>query len=193
MSVDLITLTLEGANNATKSIIVLLDICGPLLWAHITGFYWTNTLNIEHWINHNEVIIYSLLFIDHLDYSVSITVTSIFLTYALNIFQKSLRWKFLFWCTILFFRSKKIHLIHIYIVSCFTEASELRQTSKMELFPKIVNGFQLLTVFAKSPVLDVWLGSKFASVLIIMQVEVFHSKFPVAKPNRCLARTLANI
>ena len=38
-----------------------------------------------------------------------------------------------------------------------------KQTSKMELFPKIVNGFQLLTIFAKRFILDVWEGSEWAS------------------------------
>ena len=33
--------------------------------------------------------------------------------------------------------------------------SEPCQTFKMELFAKIVNGFQTLTVFAKSSILDV--------------------------------------
>ena len=33
--------------------------------------------------------------------------------------------------------------------------SEPCQTLKMELFAKIVNGFQTLTVFAKSSILDV--------------------------------------
>ena len=33
----------------------------------------------------------------------------------------------------------------------------------MELFFKIVNGFQPLAIFAKSFVLDVWLGSEYAS------------------------------
>ena len=37
--------------------------------------------------------------------------------------------------------------------------SEPYQTSKMELFAKIVNDFQPLTIFAKSSVVDVWQGS----------------------------------
>ena len=36
------------------------------------------------------------------------------------------------------------------------------QTSKMELFANIVNGFQPLTVFANSYILDVWQGSEYA-------------------------------
>ena len=33
----------------------------------------------------------------------------------------------------------------------------------MERFAKLVNGFQLLTIFTKSFNLDVWLGSEWAS------------------------------
>ena len=41
--------------------------------------------------------------------------------------------------------------------------SETSGTSTMEFFAKIVNGFQLLTIFAKSSLLDVRLGSEYAS------------------------------
>ena len=34
----------------------------------------------------------------------------------------------------------------------------------MKLFVKLVNGFQPLTVFEKSFILDVWEGSEYASV-----------------------------
>ena len=37
--------------------------------------------------------------------------------------------------------------------------SEPSRISKMELFTKIVNGFQPLIIFSKSFILDVWLGS----------------------------------
>ena len=37
------------------------------------------------------------------------------------------------------------------------------QTSKMEVFAKIVNGFLFLTIFAKSSILDVWQDFEFAS------------------------------
>ena len=40
--------------------------------------------------------------------------------------------------------------------------SEPCQTYKMELFAKIFNGFPPLTVLAKSSILDIWLGSKYA-------------------------------
>ena len=40
-------------------------------------------------------------------------------------------------------------------MDCFEAYSEPCQTSKIELFAKIVNGFQPLTIFAKSSVLDV--------------------------------------
>ena len=40
--------------------------------------------------------------------------------------------------------------------------AEPRQTHKVELFEKIVNGFQLLTIFPKSFISDASLGSKYA-------------------------------
>ena len=39
------------------------------------------------------------------------------------------------------------------------------QASKMEQFVKIVHGIKLLTVFTKSSLLDVWMGSKYTSVI----------------------------
>ena len=41
--------------------------------------------------------------------------------------------------------------------------SDFSPTSKMELFAQIVDGFQLLTIFAKSSILAVLLGSEYAS------------------------------
>ena len=41
--------------------------------------------------------------------------------------------------------------------------SEPCQTSKMEVFEKITNGFSFLVIFAKSSILDVWQDSEFAS------------------------------
>ena len=41
--------------------------------------------------------------------------------------------------------------------------SKPSQTSKMDFFAKIVNGFHLLTNFVKSFILNVWLGSECAS------------------------------
>ena len=38
------------------------------------------------------------------------------------------------------------------------------ETSKMELFVKIVNNIKLLTIFTKSSILDIWMGSKYTSV-----------------------------
>ena len=37
------------------------------------------------------------------------------------------------------------------------------QTSKIELFTKIVNGWKFFTIFAKSSIVDVWLSSECAS------------------------------
>ena len=41
--------------------------------------------------------------------------------------------------------------------------SETYQTSKIEVFTKIVNGFSFLTIFTKSSILDIWQDSEFAS------------------------------
>ena len=41
--------------------------------------------------------------------------------------------------------------------------SEPRQTSKAELFAKIANGFSSLTIFVKSSITDVRLGSEYPS------------------------------
>ena len=42
--------------------------------------------------------------------------------------------------------------------------SEPCQTAKRELFVKIVNQFQLLTIFAQSFIIDFWQGSVYAAV-----------------------------
>ena len=48
-----------------------------------------------------------------------------------------------------------------------TEAhSEACQTCKVELFAKLVTGFQPLNVFAKCSILDVWLSSEYACEII---------------------------
>ena len=41
--------------------------------------------------------------------------------------------------------------------------SEQGQTSKMEYFAKVVNGWKPLTISLKSSILDVWQDSKYAS------------------------------
>ena len=40
---------------------------------------------------------------------------------------------------------------------------EAYQTSKMELFVKIVDGWRPLAIFAKSTIVDIWQGSEYAS------------------------------
>ena len=45
------------------------------------------------------------------------------------------------------------------------EQSELSQTSQMKFFANVINGHNPLIIFAKSSMLDVWLGSKCVSVL----------------------------
>ena len=39
------------------------------------------------------------------------------------------------------------------------------RASKMELFVKIANGFQLFTIFARSSILDIWQVSKYALLI----------------------------
>ena len=65
------------------------------------------------------------------------------------------------------------------------ECLEFSQTSKMELFAKIVNGFQLSTIFTKKSILDVWLSSECASILchiigddIALGVALSHMRLP---------------
>ena len=41
---------------------------------------------------------------------------------------------------------------------------ELSQTSKIDVFVILVNVIKLLTIFTKSSILDVWMGSKYTSV-----------------------------
>ena len=42
-------------------------------------------------------------------------------------------------------------------------SKQTSQTTKMDLLAKIVNGWKPLTIFAKPFILDVWLGSEYAS------------------------------
>ena len=62
-----------------------------------------------------------------------------------------------------------IDFIHNYvfllIAPLLDPYSEPSQTSEMELFAKLVKGFLRLTVFAKSYILDIWLGFEDACVL----------------------------
>ena len=46
------------------------------------------------------------------------------------------------------------------------------QTSKMELFAKIVNGWKPLFIFTKGSILDLWLGSEYTSEQIILSVYI---------------------
>ena len=48
--------------------------------------------------------------------------------------------------------------------------------SKMDLLAKTVKGFQLLTIFTKSSILDVWLSSEYASDnLVVKQDKIQNS------------------
>ena len=55
-------------------------------------------------------------------------------------------------------------LVILFVVKLYVANSVFK--SKILLFPKIVYGFQPLTIFAKSSILDVRLGSEYASALI---------------------------
>ena len=43
----------------------------------------------------------------------------------------------------------------------------MKKYSKMELFVKIVNGFQMLAIFSKCSILNGWQGSEYASDKIV--------------------------
>ena len=74
------------------------------------------------------------------------------------------------------FHAKQLHVLSslsllfnlysiIKILSTETH-SEACQTSKVELFAKLVTGFQPLNVFTKCSILDVWLSSEYACEII---------------------------
>ena len=64
-----------------------------------------------------------------------------------------------------------------YNIKFQTEAySEPSRTSKMELFAKIVNSRTPLIIFTKSSILDVWLGSEYASFKTTLQVNLSHKR-----------------
>ena len=48
----------------------------------------------------------------------------------------------------------------------FYVPNEASKTFKMELFATLVNGSQQLTIFAKHPITDVWVGSECASAVV---------------------------
>ena len=48
----------------------------------------------------------------------------------------------------------ELKLLHLNNTATPEAYAELNQTHKMELFEKIVNGFQLLTIFSKSFISD---------------------------------------
>ena len=50
------------------------------------------------------------------------------------------------------------------LLKLLVEVLETNQTSKMELFVKIVNAIKSLTIFTKGFILDVWMGFKYTSV-----------------------------
>ena len=48
---------------------------------------------------------------------------------------------------------------------CSETSSDHYQISKMECFEKVVDGFELLTIFAKRSILDAWEGSEYGSAV----------------------------
>lgn len=57
-------------------------------------------------------------------------------------------------------RKYESHIVTLFETVKSEACSEPNQTSKMELYPKIINSSQPLTIFAKSSGLGIWLGSK---------------------------------
>ena len=51
--------------------------------------------------------------------------------------------------------------------------SELCQTSKMERFANVHNGWMQLTIFANCSILDIWQDSKYASDLLFFTSVIF--------------------
>ena len=53
--------------------------------------------------------------------------------------------------------------------------SELSQASEMKLFEKVVNRWKSFTIFSKSSILCVWLGSAYASgIAVLFKCRNFH-------------------
>ena len=82
----------------------------------------------------------------------------------------------IFWITSLFFgdlcrcgsgRSKVIDESEWHLEPC--------QTSKTEHFATRVNGWKLLTIFAKSSILDVWQGSEYASPWVLFFIIMMYA------------------
>ena len=73
--------------------------------------------------------------------------------------RKHVKWK---WTKLTW--KEKFICVGIYIYIYNTEAnSESSQTSEMEFFVKTVTGWKPLTILAKSSILDVSVGSEYAS------------------------------
>ena len=58
------------------------------------------------------------------------------------------------------------------------EHLEPSRTSMMELFAKTVNCWKLLSIIVKIFIIDVQLGSKYASWLVDISMETFNKGFP---------------
>ena len=62
----------------------------------------------------------------------------------------------------------KVLKLIIALIGSSETYSEQSQTSKIKIFAKTVNGFQQLTRFAKTLILDVCQGSECASTLLLV-------------------------
>ena len=71
--------------------------------------------------------------------------------------------------------------------------SEPCQISKIEAFAQIVNGFQFLTILAKSSILNVWQGYEFASEARKVFISDLSQNFEFAFVAIIFAKLLANL
>ena len=63
----------------------------------------------------------------------------------------------------MFYKDMSLDLSFSVTIKQLEACSEPSRTSKMKFLMKIINGWKTLTTFAKSAILDVWLGFKYAS------------------------------
>ena len=71
--------------------------------------------------------------------------------------------KMYIYCVLVDYKESLERLFELVFDSTWEEYPEPCQTSKIELCTKMVYGFWPLTIFASSFILDVWLGSEYAS------------------------------
>ena len=85
-------------------------------------------------------------------------------------FTKKVRWRapYIHFCNKHFAYLNTSYYFLSYFICHWNMHSESGQTSKMELFPKIVNSLRPWTILAKSSIFDVWLGFEYASVVRVL-------------------------